>query len=169
MRHLIYATFNKVTFVLPLSGLLPTAAGVVEALRHKYADLLFVLPTVLEELYHNRSLLDDVCSKARYLMYAGGALSKHIGDELSTRTKTLTMYGSSAMGELPQMVPAQEWRRSAWKYLQLHNCFGADFRHHSENLYELTLKMQSTAVINLSASAYKASSSCKYISTVKAL
>ena len=40
MRHLIYATFNKVTFVLPLWGLLPTAAGVVEALRHKYADLL---------------------------------------------------------------------------------------------------------------------------------
>ena len=31
MRHIVYAIFNKVTFILPLSGV-PTAAGVFEAL-----------------------------------------------------------------------------------------------------------------------------------------
>ena len=60
MRHLIYAVFNKITFVLPLSGVLPTAAAVVTALRHTTADLLFVPPTILERFYYNRSMLDEV-------------------------------------------------------------------------------------------------------------
>lgn len=146
MRHLIYAAFNKVTFVLPLSGILPTAAGVVEALKHTSTDLLFIPPTILEELYHSRSMLDDVCSKVQYIVYAGGALPTPIGDELSARIKTLSVFGTSELGETPQMIPAQEWPSSAWKYLQPHNCFGADFRHHSENLYELVLKKSPTAV-----------------------
>ena len=140
MRHLIYATFNKITYILPLTGILPTAAGVVTALRHTSADALFVPPTILEELYHNRSMLDDVCSKARYLVYAGGALPKQIGEELSARTKILSIYGSSELGETPLMVPTQEWPRWAWRYLQFHNCFGAELRAHSENLYELVYK-----------------------------
>lgn len=146
MRHLIYALFNKVTFILPLTGVLPTAARVVTALRHTSADLLFVPPTILEELYHNKEMLDDVCSNVRYVVYAGGALPKQIGDELSSRIKILSIYGTSELGETPLMVPAQEWRRSAWKYLQFHDCFGAEFRPHSENLYELVYK-RSPAVV----------------------
>ena len=38
------------------------------------------------------------------------------------------------------MVLAGGWPRSDWNYLRFHNCFGAEFRHHSENLYELVLK-----------------------------
>lgn len=146
MRHLIYAVFNKVTFVLSLSGVLPTAAGVVEALRHTCADLIFVPPTILQGLHHNRSMLDDVCSKVRYLVYAEGALPEQMGDELSASTEIVSIYGSSEVGEMPQMIPAQEWRRSAWRYLQFHNCFGAEFRHHSENLHELVLKRNPAAV-----------------------
>ena len=146
MRHLIYATFNKVAFVLPLTGVLPTAAGVVTALRHTSADLLFVPPTILEELYHNESMLGDVCSKIHYLVYSGGALPERIGDELSSRAKLLSIYGASELGEAPLMVPAQEWRRSAWKYLQFHNCFGAEFRLHAENSYELIYKRDPTVV-----------------------
>ena len=146
MRHLIYATINRVSFVLPLSGVLPTAAGVVEALKHTSPDLVFVPPTILEELYHSRSMLDDVCSKVQYLVYAGGALPSQIGDELSARSKLLSIYGCSELGELPQIVPAQGWPRSDWKYLQFHNCFGAEFRHHSQNLYELVLKKSPTVV-----------------------
>ena len=146
MRHLIYAVFNKITFVLPLTGVLPTAAGVVTALRHTTADLIFVPPTILEELYYNKELLDEVCSKAHHLVYAGGALSNHIGGELSARTKIISMYGTSELGETPLMIPAQEWPRSAWKYLHFHNCFGAEFRPHSENLYELVMKRGPTVV-----------------------
>ena len=146
MRHLIYAVFNKVTYLLPLTGVLPTAAGVVTALRHTTADLIFVPPTILEELYHNRSMLDEVCSKVRYFVYAGGALPTHIGEELSARTKIMSMYGASELGETPLMIPAQEWPKSAWRYLQFHNCIGAEFRFHSENLYELIMKRGLTVV-----------------------
>ena len=146
MRHLIYAVFNKITYVLPLTGVLPTAAGVVTALRHTTADLIFVPPTLLEELYHNRSMLDEVCSKVRYFVYAGGALPTHIGEELSARTKIMSMYGTSELGETPLMVPAQEWPKSAWRYLHFHNCFGAEFRPHSENLYEMIMKKGPTVV-----------------------
>ena len=146
MRHLIYAVFNKITFLLPLTGVIPTAAGVVTALRHTTTDLIFVPPTILEELYHNTELLDEVCSKARYFVYAGGALPKHIGEELSARTKIMSMYGASEMGETPLMILAQEWPRSTWKYLHFHNCFGAEFRPHSENLYELVMKRGPTVV-----------------------
>ena len=146
MRHLIYAVFNKITFVLPLTGVLPTAAGVVTALRHTTADLILVPPTILEELYHNRTMLDEVCSRVRYLAYAGGALPKHIGEELSARTKVVSMYGTSELGETPLILPEQEWPRSAWKYHQFHNCFGAEFRPHSENLYELVVKRGPTVI-----------------------
>ena len=146
MRHLIYAVFNRITFLLPLTGVIPTAAGVVTALRHTTTDLIFVPPTILEELYHNTELLDEVCSKARYFVYAGGALPNHIGEELSARTKIMSMYGTSELGETPLMIPAQEWPRSAWKYLHFHNCFGAEFRPHSGNLYELVMKRGPTVV-----------------------
>ena len=146
MRHLIYAVFNKITYVLPLTGVLPTAAGVITALRHTTADLIFVPPTILEELYHNQSMLDEVCNKVRYFVYAGGALPTHIGEQLSAKTKIMSMYGSSELGETPLMIPAQEWPSSAWKYLQFHNCFGAEFRPHSENLYELIMKRGPTVV-----------------------
>ena len=36
--------------------------------------------------------------------------------------------------------------RSAWNYLQFHNCFGAEFRSHSENLYELVMTRDPTVV-----------------------
>ena len=146
MRHLIYAVYNKITFVLPLSGVLPTAAGVVTALRHTTADLLFVPPTILEEFYHNQSMLDEVWSKVRYFVYAGGALPKHVGEALSAKIKILSMYGASEIGETPLMIPEQEWPRSAWKYLQFHSCFGAEFRSHSENLYELVMKRGPTVI-----------------------
>ena len=147
MRHLIYAVFNKITFVLPLSGVLPTAAGVVTALRHTTADLLFVPPTILEELHYNRSMLDEISSKVHYFVYAGGALPKHVGEELSARIKIMSMYGASEIGETPLMVPKQEWPRLAWKYLHFHNCFGAEFRSHSENLYELVMMRGPTVVL----------------------
>ena len=120
--------------------MIPSATGVVTALRHITTDLIFVPPTILEELYQNKELLAEVCSKARYLVYAGGTLPKHIEEEFSARTKIMSMYGTSELGETPLMIPAQEWSRSAWKYLHFHNCFSAEFRTHSESLYELVMK-----------------------------
>ena len=144
MRHLVCAVFNKITYVLPLTDVLPTAAGVATALRHTAADLIFVPPTILEEMYHNESMLDEVCRNVHYFVFAGGVLTKHIGEELSARTMIMSMYGASELEETSLMVPTYEWSRLAWKYLQFHNCFGAEFRPHSENLYEPVMKAKSS-------------------------
>ena len=72
--------------------------------------MVLIPAAIIEELYHSRSMLDEFCSKAQYLVYAGGALPKQVGDEVSARI------------------------------IRFNHCFGAEFRHHSENLYELILK-----------------------------
>ena len=146
MRHLLYAVFNKVTYILPLPGIPPTATGIVEALKQTSTDLIFVPPIILEECHRNIVILEELCKKTKYFAYAGGSLPKHIGDDISTRTNILSIYGSSEMGEIPQMIPANGCPKFDWNYMLFNNCFGADFRHQSGNMYEMVLNKNPTTV-----------------------
>ena len=146
MRHLPYAVFNEITSILPLPGVPPTAIGIVDALRQTSADLILVPPIILEECHRNILVLEELCKKPKYFAYSGGSLPKRIGDDFSTRTNLLSIYGSSEMGELPQMIPANDCPTLDWNYRLFNNSFGAHFCHQSGNLYEMVLNKSSTTM-----------------------
>ncbi|MDI1486647.1 MAG: hypothetical protein OHK93_005879 [Ramalina farinacea] len=58
----------------------------------------------------------------------------------------LSIYGSSEMGELPQMIPADDCRTLDWNHRLFKNLLGAHVCHQSGNLYEMVLSKTSTTM-----------------------
>ena len=139
MRHRLYAVLNKVTYILPLPGVPPTATRIVEALKQTSSDLMFLPPIILEECHHNVLVPGELCKKTKDFVYARGSLPKHIGDDISTRTNILAIYGFSEVGEFPLMIPADGFPRFDWNYMLFYNFLGADYRPQSGSMYEMVL------------------------------
>lgn len=146
MRRLPYAVFNKINSILPLPRIPPTAPGIVDALGQTSANLILVPPITLEECHRDILILEEFCKKTKYFAFSGGSLPKHIGDDFSNRTNILSIYGSSEMGELPQMIPANDCSTLNWNYRIFNNFIGAKFCHQSGNLYEMVINKSSTTV-----------------------
>ena len=103
-------------------------------LAHRYAraELTFLLPTHYEEISKTPVLLDQL-SNMRCVFYSGGPLSKATGDAIRTKTRIENYVGATEVACLPQLQVDQE----DWRYIAINPKYGADFRHHSGDLYEL--------------------------------
>ena len=103
-------------------------------LAHKYAraERTILLPALFEEMCKSPVLLDQL-SSMHCAFYSGGSLSKAAGDAISTKTRVQNTLGATEVGCLPQLeVDPEDWR-----YIAIHPKYGAEFRHHSDDLYEL--------------------------------
>lgn len=80
-------------------------------------------------------VLLDQLNNMRYAFYSGGPLSKVAGDVVKTKTKLQNYVGATEVGCLPQLEVDQE----DWRYIAVNPKYGAEFRHHSDDLYELSI------------------------------
>lgn len=78
-------------------------------------------------------MLLDQLNNMRYAFYSGGPLSKAAGDIVRTKTRLQNYVGATEVGCLPQLEVDQE----DWRYIAINPKYGAEFRHHSDDLYEL--------------------------------
>ena len=85
-----------------------------------------------EEMSKTPSLLDQL-SNMRYAIYSGGPLSKAAGDAVRAKTRIQNYLGATEVGCLPQLEVDQE----DYMYIAINPYYGAEFRHHSDDLYEL--------------------------------
>ncbi len=107
-------------------------------LMHVHGDLgaSLVAPSVLEDISQAPSYLKNLRNIMAF--FGGGPLPKAAGDVIRQHTKLMSFYGSTEAMLLPTRMVDQE----DWEYTSLSPYTGAEFRHHSEDLYELVIVRQ---------------------------
>ncbi|TDZ38067.1 Non-canonical non-ribosomal peptide synthetase FUB8 [Colletotrichum spinosum] len=89
----------------------PISPGVLEQMfEHVEFDSFSGVPIYLEMMTKSPKILDLVSRKLKYILYAGGALSKPTGETLSVRTKLHNLYGSTEAGvAFGHVVDREDW------------------------------------------------------------
>ena len=135
----IFASIYKgSTIIYPISGA-PSAAMVVDCLRHTKVSAVCTPPPVIEEIGRNPEILDLVSQKMQCLFYAGGDVSSAAGDAISCKMKLITTCGATETGMWPTIYPSGAWDNSRWHYMHIHPAANVAFRHRSDDLYEAIL------------------------------
>lgn len=126
--------------IAPLSGTIPTAAGVVAALHQTPADEAFLVPSIVHELSQDDALLDYCCRNLERCVFAGGDLPQAVGDKVASKLHLVCQWGASEVGMPPQLLPNSMDPKTDWKFVQFHPCLGTDFRKAADGTYELVVK-----------------------------
>ncbi|KAL4894674.1 acetyl-CoA synthetase-like protein [Aspergillus ambiguus] len=128
------------TLVLPISGVVPTAAGMVSAMKQTTVDVGLVVPSLVQELGRSPDLLDYCGQHLKYVMYCGGDLPEIVGDKVASTVGLVNLYGASELGMLsllhgqPNRNPQKDWR-----YVQFNPRLGVHFRQENGNEFELSI------------------------------
>lgn len=132
---------TDMTMIIPPSGGLPTAAGMVEAATHTPIDIAIVVPSIVIELAQSPDLLDHCGKNIEFLMYCGGDLPQAVGDSVASKIKLINAYGATEMGLLSLIHSvANRDPTTDWRYLQFHPKLGVAMRPVTNDEYELVLK-----------------------------
>ncbi|PLB43654.1 NRPS-like enzyme [Aspergillus steynii IBT 23096] len=126
------------TVICPTSAGLPSAAGLVEVMKHTPVEAALVAPFMVLELAQSPELLEYCSQHLELLAYAGGDLPQAIGDAVASRVRLINRYGASEMGLL-NLVHSDTYRDRLkdWRYMHFHPALGAEFRHVTGDEYEL--------------------------------
>ncbi len=115
----------------------PMSADLANSIHvHGNLQASLVAPSVLEDISQTPSYLKNLRNMMAF--FGGGPLPKAAGDVIRGQTKLLSCYGSTEAMLLPTQMVDQE----DWEYTSLSPYAGAEFRQHSEDLYELVLVRQ---------------------------
>ncbi|TGO17008.1 hypothetical protein BTUL_0021g00050 [Botrytis tulipae] len=127
--------------IAPVASPIPTAQGVVDALKQSPADVAILVPSVVAELAHNEELLDYCAANLKTIIYIGGDLPQDLGDRVASRIYLRYLWGATETGIIPQLLPSEllpsAVGRSLWRYVKFYPCIGAIFDKTSNGIYEL--------------------------------
>ena len=127
--------------IWPLSGAIPSAGGLAEALDFTTADSMLLAPSTVEDISKDQVILDKITYSVKAVGYAGGDLSQKSGDPVASKVTVFPIFGSTEMAHGPQMFPISGQPYTDWKCIGYpEDIWGAEFRHYDENLYELRLR-----------------------------
>ncbi|PYI31348.1 NRPS-like enzyme [Aspergillus indologenus CBS 114.80] len=139
--HVLFVTMHVgITLVMPISGSLPTAAGMVAAHKQMPFSFAYVTPSIVSELAQTPELLDYVRTHLEFLGYCGGDLPQAIGDTVAEQIKLVNIYGATEMGLISAIHSTTNCDpRKDWRYIQFHPHLGVQMRHVSGEEHELVL------------------------------
>ena len=106
----------------------------IELLKVARADVAFLAPSTVEEISATPALLDQM-SRMSEVFSSGGALPKAAGDIFRTKTKLTNCLGATEIAVLLTTDVDQE----DWEYIAISPLSGVQFRHHSDDIYELIM------------------------------
>lgn len=110
-----------------------------DALKNTRIDAALVVPSVLEEMSKSPELLDFICTNLDTIIYSGGDLPLGCGNKFASRIQLINFYGTTEGASLPLIRPKGELSGEDWKYLNIHPDAGVEFRHYTEDKYELLI------------------------------
>ncbi|KAL8827076.1 MAG: hypothetical protein Q9191_003406 [Dirinaria sp. TL-2023a] len=127
-----FNVFFGVTCVLPPP--IPMTADVLDQV-HTFGQVdgsLFP-PSLLVEISNNPDYLANMLKRLQFVAYVGGALPKHIGDQISSKVRLITLFGSTET----KLYPLEISDNSAdWEYISISKFLGNEFRPCKNNLSE---------------------------------
>ena len=108
--------------------------GVIDCIENVPLASAIIAPSMVEEASHSPKALQAL-GKLKMVGYAGGAINETAGDIVSDHVKLRNYIGTTECGPYP-VYPIKDRREHA--YFQFDpNATGLEFRHATEDLYEL--------------------------------
>lgn len=71
--------------IAPISGALPSGEGLVEGLKKTSAEIAFIVPSIVQDLSQNPTLLEYCAKNLEAIIFCGGDLPQAIGDVVTSR------------------------------------------------------------------------------------
>ena len=97
-----------------------------------------ILPaSVLTEMVREPEYLENLRS-LKFVAFGGAPLPKEIGDIVKTVSWPVNWLGATEM----VFTPLEKMEADDWEYMKFSPYMGAEFRHHSEDMYELVIVRQ---------------------------
>lgn len=110
--------YQNATLVLSPPSRPPTGHLVSEIMDHFQLKAIFCPPILAEQLVQEPGGLDK-CKHLKFLLYAGGPLSRTAGEALSAVTDVCQFYGQTETGPIQALVPRREhWASLEWNPVQ---------------------------------------------------
>lgn len=117
----------------------PTGHLVSEIMDQFKLKSIFCPPIVAEQLAQEPDGIEK-CKNLKFLLYAGGPLSKSAGDALSKVTDVCQFYGQTETGAIQALVPKREdWASLEWNPIQ-----EAIMKPYEDQIYEMTMRRNPT-------------------------
>ncbi|TVY14249.1 Non-canonical non-ribosomal peptide synthetase FUB8 [Lachnellula arida] len=131
--------------IAPVAAAIPTAQGVVNALKKSPADVAILVPSVVAELAQNPELLEYCAAHLETIIYIGGDLPQNDGDRVAAKLYLRCLWGATETGIVPQLLPPEllpstASGRSLWRYVRFPPCVGAIFDEVTDGVYELVVR-----------------------------
>ena len=123
--------------IAPISAAITTTEGLVEALNRTPAEIAFLIPSIVQGLAQDSSLLKYCSKHLEAILYCGGDLPKSIGDTVASKIRLFNQFGASELGLTAQIIPKTDWDPKDWKYAHFHPDLGLELRVLTGDVYEL--------------------------------
>jgi thioester reductase-like protein len=126
--------------ISPISGAIPSAEGLVQGLQKSPANVAYVVPSIVQELSQNPTLLEYCAQNLDLLIYCGGDLPQSMGDIVASKMRLVNQFGATELGLQALLQPKKGYRDPEdWKYVQFHPDIGVDMRHVTGDVHELCI------------------------------
>lgn len=109
----------------------------MEGLKKTPADILFIVPSIVDELSRKPELLAYCAENLEMIVYCGGDLPQVIGDIVASKVRLVNQFGATELGLSPMVLQKEDDGRLDWKYTYFHPALGAEFRPLIDNTHEL--------------------------------
>ncbi|KAL8847954.1 MAG: hypothetical protein Q9221_007019 [Calogaya cf. arnoldii] len=133
--------FNAIPFgttmIAPISGVIPSAEGLIAGLRKTLADVAFIVPSIVQELGETPDFLEYCSQKLKAIFYCEGDLPQLIGDTVASKIKLVNQFGATELGLTPNLLFSHGRSAEDWKYVQFHPELGLTMRPAADDTYEL--------------------------------
>lgn len=130
--YLVLHLFNTVPFgtiiISPISGIVLSGEGLVASLTQSPADIAFLVPSIVQDLFQNSGLLDYCSEHLETILYRGGDLPQAMADVIASNVRLLNQFGASELGLTPQILSLNSRDPRDWIYAQFHPQLGLDLR-----------------------------------------
>ncbi|KAI8961540.1 acetyl-CoA synthetase-like protein [Daldinia sp. FL1419] len=142
---IINAIYNRCVVILPSWLGPPSIESLLAISRNVEADWTMTAPFTLEALAKDEAMLDQIASRLKMIVFAGGALPKVLGDIIAKKIRLVTFLGSSETAGLPLIYPDGLDTANDWEYMAFHPKVNAILEQQTEDTFELVLeKSEST-------------------------
>lgn len=127
--------YQNAKLVMPPPTRPPTGHLVSEIMDHFKLKSIFCPPIVAEQLVQEVDGIEK-CKNLKFLLYAGGPLSRAAGEALSKVTDVCQFYGQTETGAIQALVPKRDdWANLEWNPIQ-----EVVMERYVDDAYEMTSK-----------------------------
>lgn len=137
---ILNAVYNRCVVIIPSWTAPPSIESLLAISRNVKADWAMTSPFTLEALGKDQSMLDQIASQLKMLVFAGGSLPKLLGDVIAKRVRLVSFLGSSETGGLPIIYPDNFDSSKDWEYMAFHPNISALLEPQTEDSFELVLE-----------------------------